>query len=100
MGGCHPAVLDDRETDYHTGGEPFRIVAAPPVRIPGRTVAERRARAIEDPDVQALLAACAPNHGARRLVRRVAVSGGQCNIKAGAWAGHWLGADGNGFERW
>jgi proline racemase len=43
-------------TDYHTGGEPFRIVAAPPVEIPGRTVAERRARAIEDPDVQALRA--------------------------------------------
>ncbi len=33
-------------TDYHTGGEPFRIVANPPVPIPGRTVAERRARAL------------------------------------------------------
>jgi proline racemase/trans-L-3-hydroxyproline dehydratase len=43
-------------TDYHTGGEPFRIVADPPVSIPGRTVAERRARAIEDPEVQALRA--------------------------------------------
>ena len=43
-------------TDYHTGGEPFRIVADPPVAIPGTTVAERRARAIEDPDVQALRA--------------------------------------------
>lgn len=43
-------------TDYHTGGEPFRIVADPPVPIPGRTVAERRARAIEDPDVQWLRA--------------------------------------------
>jgi proline racemase len=43
-------------TDYHTGGEPFRIVADPPVPIPGATVAERRARAIEDPDVQALRA--------------------------------------------
>src|ERR687884_1198807 len=42
--------------DYHTGGEPFRIVAEPPVEIPGATVAERRARAIEDPDVQALRA--------------------------------------------
>jgi proline racemase len=42
--------------DYHTGGEPFRIVAEPPVAIPGATVAERRARAIEDPDVQALRA--------------------------------------------
>jgi proline racemase len=43
-------------TDYHTGGEPFRIVADPPVPIPGRSVAERRARAIEDPEVQALRA--------------------------------------------
>jgi proline racemase len=43
-------------TDYHTGGEPFRIVADPPVPIPGGTVAERRALAIEDPDVQWLRA--------------------------------------------
>lgn len=43
-------------TDYHTGGEPFRIVADPPVPIPGRTVAERRARAIDDPAVQGLRA--------------------------------------------
>ena len=43
-------------TDYHTGGEPFRIVADPPVPIPGGTVAERRARAIEDPAVQGLCA--------------------------------------------
>jgi proline racemase len=42
--------------DYHTGGEPFRIVADPPVPIPGRTVAERRALAIEDPAVQGLRA--------------------------------------------
>ncbi|QWZ10707.1 proline racemase family protein [Nocardioides panacis] len=41
-------------TDYHTGGEPFRIVVDPPVPIPGATVAERRARAIEDPEVQGL----------------------------------------------
>ncbi len=43
-------------TDYHTAGEPFRIVAEPPIPIPGATVAERRARAIEDGDVQALRA--------------------------------------------
>jgi proline racemase len=43
-------------TDYHTGGEPFRIVVDPPVPIMGSTVAERRARAIEDPDVQGLRA--------------------------------------------
>jgi proline racemase len=39
--------------DSHTGGGPFRIMAEPPVPIPGATVAERRARAMEDPDVQA-----------------------------------------------
>jgi proline racemase len=39
-------------TDYHTAGEPFRIVAAPPVPIPGTSVADRRARAIDDPGVQ------------------------------------------------
>jgi proline racemase len=52
------AVLPSRiaTTDYHTGGEPFRIVADPPLAIPGATVAERRARAIGDPDVQALRA--------------------------------------------
>jgi len=43
-------------TDYHTGGEPFRIVPDPPVPIPGATVAERRARAIEDPQAQAVRA--------------------------------------------
>lgn len=43
-------------TDYHTGGEPFRIVVDPPVPLPGATVAERRTRAIEDADVQALRA--------------------------------------------
>jgi proline racemase len=43
-------------TDYHTGGEPFRIVAEPPVPIRGQTVAERRALAIEDPTVQQLRA--------------------------------------------
>jgi proline racemase/trans-L-3-hydroxyproline dehydratase len=51
-----PNVLPSRitTTDYHTGGEPFRIVVDPPVPIPGATVAERRARAIEDPAVQGL----------------------------------------------
>lgn len=42
-------------TDYHTGGEPFRIVTDLPVPIPGRTVAERRARAIEDGDGPAVI---------------------------------------------
>lgn len=49
-----PTTIDT--VDYHTAGEPFRIVEDPPVPIPGRTVAERRARAIDDPDVQALRA--------------------------------------------
>jgi proline racemase/trans-L-3-hydroxyproline dehydratase len=42
--------------DYHTGGEPFRIVVDPPVPIPGPTVAERRVRAIGDAGVQGLRA--------------------------------------------
>jgi proline racemase len=40
--------------DYHTAGEPFRIVADPPVDIEGNTVAERRAFAIDDVDVDKL----------------------------------------------
>lgn len=40
--------------DYHTGGEPFRIVADPPVAISGATVAERRVRAMNDSDVDGL----------------------------------------------
>ena len=40
--------------DYHTAGEPFRIVADPPVAIAGNTVAERRVFAIDDPDVDKL----------------------------------------------
>lgn len=43
-------------TDYHTAGEPFRIVAEAPVPLPGSGVAERRALAIEDPAVQELRA--------------------------------------------
>ena len=39
-------------TDYHTAGEPFRIVVESPVPIVGSTVAERRAFAIGDPVVQ------------------------------------------------
>ena len=40
--------------DYHTGGEPFRIVAAPPVKILGDTVANRRVFAMNDPEVDGL----------------------------------------------
>ena len=38
-------------TDYHTAGEPFRIVLEGAPEIPGATVAERRERAAQDPDV-------------------------------------------------
>ena len=41
-------------TDYHTAGEPFRIVTAGAPPLPGDTVADRRARAMRDPDVQAV----------------------------------------------
>jgi proline racemase len=40
--------------DYHTAGEPFRIVADPPVDIRGHSVAERRAHAAGDHDVNRL----------------------------------------------
>ena len=40
--------------DYHTAGEPFRVVAEPPVAIVGETVAARRAYAIGDRDVNGL----------------------------------------------
>jgi proline racemase len=35
--------------DYHTAGEPFRIVTAGGPPLPGESVADRRARALEDP---------------------------------------------------
>lgn len=41
-------------TDYHTAGEPFRIIADPPVALPGDSVADRRARAMQSPDAQRL----------------------------------------------
>lgn len=40
--------------DYHTGGEPFRIVPEPPVPLPGGSVADRRVRAMADPSAQEL----------------------------------------------
>lgn len=43
-----------RTVDYHTAGEPFRIVADPPVAIPGSTVPERRVFAQSDPSVDGL----------------------------------------------
>ena len=43
-----------RTTDYHTAGEPFRIVIAGAPDIPGATVAERRERALADPEVDGI----------------------------------------------
>lgn len=40
--------------DYHTAGEPFRIVADPPVALSGQTVAQRRVEALADVDAQLL----------------------------------------------
>ena len=45
---------DVRTVDYHTAGEPFRIVVAPPVQIDGVTVADRRRFAMSDPSVDGL----------------------------------------------
>ena len=43
-----------RTIDYHTAGEPFRIVANPPVEIVGDTVANRRVYAMASPEVDEL----------------------------------------------
>ncbi|MFF3372146.1 proline racemase family protein [Streptomyces sp. NPDC002680] len=40
--------------DYHTAGEPFRIVPDPPIAFPGARVAERRDLAASDPRANAL----------------------------------------------
>lgn len=40
--------------DYHTAGEPFRIVANPPVEIAGDTVANRRVFAMNNPEVDGI----------------------------------------------
>jgi proline racemase len=55
MGDADPMTIGTvSTTDYHTAGEPFRIVADPPVALPGATVADRRAQALNSPDAQAL----------------------------------------------
>ena len=43
-----------RTIDYHTAGEPFRIVAKPPIEIVGDTVANRRVYAMASPEVDEL----------------------------------------------
>ena len=42
-------AVEVRTTDYHTAGEPFRIVLDGAPELPGATVAERRARALASP---------------------------------------------------
>jgi len=48
------SIREISTTDYHTAGEPFRIVSRPPVAIEGATVAEKRMFAISDPHVDGL----------------------------------------------
>lgn len=45
---------DIRSVDYHTAGEPFRIISNPPVEILGNTVAERRIYAMNNSEVDGL----------------------------------------------
>jgi proline racemase len=47
-------VREIRTIDYHTAGEPFRIVADPPVEIVGDTVANRRVYAMASAEVDGL----------------------------------------------
>jgi proline racemase len=47
-------VREIRTVDYHTAGEPFRIVAKPPVEIVGDTVANRRVSAMASAEVDGL----------------------------------------------
>ncbi|GIH90583.1 proline racemase family protein [Planobispora siamensis] len=48
------SIREISTTDYHTAGEPFRIVSDPPVAVEGATVAEKRMFAIGDPHVDGL----------------------------------------------
>ena len=57
-------------TDYHTAGEPFRIVTAGVPEIPGATVRERREHAAASDEIDARTAAALPRAArARRHVR-------------------------------
>lgn len=47
-------MTEIRTIDYHTAGEPFRIVAHPPVEIVGDTVANRRVYAMNSPEVEGI----------------------------------------------
>src|SRR6201982_33320 len=52
--GIAVTVCDAVACDFHTAGEPFRIVADPPVELGGDSVADRRARAIASPEANRL----------------------------------------------
>src|SRR5699024_526830 len=54
-----PGMLDISTVDYHAAGEPFRIVSSgiadkAPLATPGLPVAERRVRAMADPETDRL----------------------------------------------
>lgn len=50
-GGAARALTGElRTVDYHTAGEPFRIVVAGAPELPGATVADRRVTAMASPD--------------------------------------------------
>ncbi|MEM9035203.1 MAG: proline racemase family protein [Actinomycetota bacterium] len=49
-----PAAPHVRTVDLHTAGEPFRLVAEPPIELPGSSVADRRVRAVGDTDADRL----------------------------------------------
>jgi proline racemase len=46
--------LSASTSDYHTTGEPFRIVTDRVAELPGNSVADRRARALQSPNAQEL----------------------------------------------
>jgi proline racemase len=48
------ALQDVTCVEYHTAGEPFRIVTSPMVSLPGASVGERRVGAVNDPDVNVI----------------------------------------------
>ncbi len=54
MGEAVISVQAVKTEDYHTGGEPFRIVSSLPFDIAGATVAERRITAMNTPEVDGL----------------------------------------------
>lgn len=47
-----PVIETYRTSEYHTAGEPFRIVESGPFEVPGVDVADRRARALESAELQ------------------------------------------------